>query len=357
MNNNPNNSIIDPIDHIVVPIGNINQTDKFDLDQLTMYYNEYNNIVNKYNEYINKNVNKNITTKNIGQIKKKNIKSTKNKLYSQKELLNKKKLYIDPNFINELDIFEKILTNLKDIESSINNTDFISDIKTEFESDNQLVNLTNNDIINRRIKEEEYNETKKTYNHYYNLYFDDKTYINNKIHNYNNLEFCHYCNTHQVIPIGELPNFMYMHLINNKNPRYLKILYRIHPEYFLGIDITKNKHLKSIIQNEFGSIASSEEVNSPNFNKYINNYSFSFDRTFRFEINFHQENLTFCDYIKCNLCHGYLCPMHIYLTNFHNAKCNICGIKSWNVCGWCKPMFNEYWACKILHNIEITKMQ
>jgi len=187
-------------------------------------------------------------------------------------------------------------------------------------------------------------------NYYKNIYTISDHVIYENTTNFANNNFCFYCQKYKIIPDQEINNFLYNHIILNKNPKYLKIVYRLCPEYFSTINVLSNKYLKNIVQNKFG-IHEKEIVTNPTliFNNYLYDGIFEFDIVHRFDILFHQENLTYCDYIKCDICKYYMCPMHVYLSNCYFAKCNICKEKLWNLCGWCKFHFNEQYACYYIH--------
>jgi hypothetical protein len=177
--------------------------------------------------------------------------------------------------------------------------------------------------------------------------------------NYSNESFCVCCKSQLILPHNEVNNFLNSHFDVKKkiNIKYLLLVFRLCPYYFsmdylMKNPILKNKmieHLKSIgkISNdELTSINSNEQGEIILYDKY---FSFINQVTpFAYEIYFHQPNLTFMDYIKCSICRGYMCPMHYYLSNSSCIKCTYCD-KNWLVCGWCKPNFNEFYACKFIH--------
>ena len=173
-----------------------------------------------------------------------------------------------------------------------------------------------------------------------------------KSSNYDNECFCHYCKNYLVLPQFEILNFLNSHFTLNKNSKYLILVFRLCPDIFLDYDILTNKYLKRYILN-FLNITNVIYDSIENFkdiviNQYFSKVSNSVNSHI-YEILFHQSNLKYIDYVKCDSCKNYMCPKHIHLSNCYFAKCKCCNIKSWTICGWCKPEFNEKIACKYLH--------
>lgn len=171
---------------------------------------------------------------------------------------------------------------------------------------------------------------------------------------YDNMKFCYCCEQNLILPIYEITNFIRHHLLLNKYSKYLIIVFRLCPTIFLDYDVSENKHLKKYILDYISSKDKCEidTGNSifANLN-LVNQYELCTRKSSNshiFEILFHQENLKYTDYIKCDSCKQYLCPMHTYLGNCIYKKCNYCD-KRWTICGWCKSEFNEEYACKYIH--------
>jgi len=193
------------------------------------------------------------------------------------------------------------------------------------------------------------------------FYERDEDLVNKKCVDYSNECFCHYCRNYEVLPDVEVHNFLNKYLIlnTNINVKYLILVFRLRPDIFSNYDIMMNKYLKKYIL----SYLNIKDENSNNIfmknseeSLFKNTEILSFMRASNsinehtFENLFHQSNLKYTDYIKCDSCKNYMCPKHIYLSNCYYAKCKICNVKSWTICGWCKPGFNEVYACKYLHN-------
>jgi hypothetical protein len=203
---------------------------------------------------------------------------------------------------------------------------------------------------------------------YRETYECDESYEIKHSSNYNNHHFCFYCKNHMVIPEYEICTFLECHMISHqdnitnntafkKYSKYLLLVFRLRPSIFLSHNVMENKYIKNYILDFLGikdkytnksegrtlmdfEILNQYEAknsNRGNFNSHI------------FEILFYQPKLDFIDYIKCDSCKNYLCPMHIYLANCVYKKCEICNEKKWTICGWCKPNFNEAIACKYIH--------
>jgi hypothetical protein len=172
---------------------------------------------------------------------------------------------------------------------------------------------------------------------------------NLKSTNYNNEHFCYYCKNYMVMPDYEIINFLKFHLSLKKYSKYLILVFRLCPFIFNYINVMENKYLRKFIFNYLNiSDCYSNAINLDIFNKYNEKYG-CYLKTHVYENLFHQPNLTFFDYIKCDSCKKYLCPMHRYLSNCYYKKCQICNNKLWTICGWCKSSFNEEIACKYIH--------
>ena len=145
-------------------------------------------------------------------------------------------------------------------------------------------------------------------------------------------------------------------MVLNKNNKFLIIAYRIAPEIFAYNDLSRNSVLKKLLQNNCGQLTNNykfvyPDTFSPTYNSNL--YTYNFERSFRFSSLFYQENLGYEDYMQCDLCKKFVCPYHVYLSNFLFKHCSMCNKKKWVICGWCKFDFNEYWGCIILHQDKI----
>jgi hypothetical protein len=191
---------------------------------------------------------------------------------------------------------------------------------------------------------------------------------------YSNESFCAYCKSHQVLPDFEIYNFMDKHLMTDSNitKKYLIMIFRLRPDIFFNYDVLSNKHLRKYILSYLrmnnisiehdGACTDVDKVckfdlgdpremffrNTKIMNQYYSKV-FGSVNAYVYENLFHQPNLKFEDYLKCDSCKNYMCPKHIYLSNCYFGTCNYCKVRNWSICGWCKPGFNEYFACKYLH--------
>jgi len=121
--------------------------------------------------------------------------------------------------------------------------------------------------------------------------------------------------------------------------KYIKMLFRLKPKLFSGLNLENYKYLDSL-----------------KYNYYINNDNLSF----LFETYFYQPNISYDDYIICTICLKNYCPKHTILNEFFMKKCNCCS-KYWNICAWCKndylfeqfdcnnKIIDEYMLCSCFH--------
>ena len=178
-----------------------------------------------------------------------------------------------------------------------------------------------------------------------------------------NEKFCHYCKYKNVIPISEKNIFIEKHFENDaktkKAREYLFLVFRLCPRYFENLNVMGNKHLRKYIfsyLNEMDVIHKSPYAQLLQDNnilcKYYNLASASVNE-YVYEVLFHQPNLTYFDYTKCDFCEKNICPKHSYLSNHTFFKCSICNVHSWSICGWCKPFFDEVVLCNYKHKKHI----
>lgn len=98
--------------------------------------------------------------------------------------------------------------------------------------------------------------------------------------------------------------------------KLIKILYRLHPEYFEYCDITKIRCLKNINKSYLSD----------------DSYKYIFDNYFKSS----EDNLSFnMDYYACSICQTNLCLTHMIFNPYYSSKCLYCN-KYWNICLWCK---------------------
>lgn len=177
---------------------------------------------------------------------------------------------------------------------------------------------------------------------------------------YSNESFCSCCKNQLVIPYTEIDNFVRTHSNINKKKfnKYLMLLFRLCPNLLPFNFIMTNKFLRekvySYLNLHDNFKYNPNERTYENINTDYTIYSIYLSKTnremspFVYEIYFHQVNLKYEDYIKCSICRRYQCPMHMYLSNCLFSKCTYCD-KNCIICGWCKPIYNEYYACKFIH--------
>lgn len=244
----------------------------------------------------------------------------------------------------------------------------------------QIININDNDIIippkynSERISNNDRNDliilepdeydTNPSYSDeermYKQMYESSSLESADRNTNYSNLSFCNFCRNQVVIPFSETDNFINAHRnINSiKYKKYLLPVFRLCPFLFDLDFVMSNKLLRGIVYNHLGIIDNFknnplERMEHDVINDYAvyNNYlsRIRHDKThFVFEIYFHQPELQFSDYVKCNICKSYLCPLHFYISNSHCVGCKYCD-KKWLICSNCKPVFNEFYACKYIH--------
>jgi len=236
------------------------------------------------------------------------------------ELLNTENIIskVDDNLKTEDDFFE-LINNLEPT--------------NEFENDINFKNI----LINFYEKEEDIEIKNST--------------------NYDNGHFCFYCKNYMVLPDYEIINFLNFHLTQKKYSKYLILVFRLCPNIFSYQLVMENKYLRNYIHNYLN--LEEVEFNDPNekmikeliiYSQYeIKTKNSRCNSSHIYENLFYQSNLKYIDYVKCDSCKNYLCPMHIYLSKFNFRDCNICKTKKWSICGWCKYDFNEELACKYIH--------
>ena len=250
------------------------------------------------------------------------------------------------NFIN-IDDYENIINN-NDENNYYSNNDDYEDIINNNDENNYYSN--NDDFIFYDDNKNNSNETiidAKYRELYSNIYFEVRL---NVFSSHKNMNFCFFCKNYMVVPNYEIFNFLTKHLSLNKYSKYLIIVFRLQPDLFTGIDIMKNKYLRKYILN-YLNIQEKNVLNDVDYLMLYKNKLKNCTIEYIYENLFHQPNLTYIDYIKCDSCKNYLCPMHIYLSNSLYKSCDICNVQKWTICGWCKNDFDEKYACKYMHNL------
>mgnify|MGYP000623795323 CR=1 FL=1 len=124
--------------------------------------------------------------------------------------------------------------------------------------------------------------------------------------------------------------------------KLIKILYRLHPDFFDEFDIDKIKALKHINKSCIKSADSYEHI---------------------FQNYFYSENdmILKNEYESCSICLNRMCPKHLSFNDYHRSNCKHCA-KKWNICPWClesklcklyNPLYNKllysHSLCNIFH--------
>lgn len=257
-------------------------------------------------------------------------------------------------YLNKLSLEEERNTSLLNQFTSLNvwlsESDKEKTIINNFESEKMLVLNEEKDTV---IKEEK-NFSQMTEEEIFKLFIeqgeDPETEFSS---DYSNENFCFFCKKYEVLPVSEIVNFLESHYINNKNNKYLLLVFRLKPDIFINFDIMNNNYLKKYIISYLR--LKNYDYSTQNINldlaikyQYYNTITNTFN-THIYETHFHQPNLKYTNYVKCDYCKNYMCPKHVYLSNCYFHLCNICKEKTWSICGWCKPIFNEYMACQYIH--------
>lgn len=280
---------------------------------------------------------------------------------------------VNNNFIKINYPEENIMENINSVviscsdffEDNIENELTVNNEKFDFINyENNLFNLDDDeddediylDLTNNFNKEIDLNFEKITIDFYQR---EEDSEIKKSI-NYENENFCFYCKNYLVLPDYEIKNFLNFHLVQKKYSKYLILVFRLCPNIFSYINVMENKYLRKYIYNYLDiqdividdkDIKFSNDINIYNHYQLKNNHQ---TKEYIYENLFHQPNLKYTDYVKCDSCKHYLCPMHTYLSKFYFNKCDSCNNKTWTICGWCKYSFNEGLACEYIHKkIEI----
>lgn len=215
----------------------------------------------------------------------------------------------------------------------------------------------NTSLNNYYVHSNNYEEFKQLY---FNIYGNPEMDIVDKNTNYTNMHFCNYCKTYQILPNNEINAFLARHenMTNKKHIKYLILTFRLNPSIFYADFVMDNKILREIVFNFLqqddkfkNNLLKRTQDDMLIDRSFYNSYFVNINKNispFIYETYFHQPKLDFTDYIKCTFCRKFICPMHCYITSLYCAKCNYCD-KKWIICGWCKEMFDEKYACNILH--------
>lgn len=105
-----------------------------------------------------------------------------------------------------------------------------------------------------------------------------------------------------------------------KSSKNIQRLYRLKPELFNGIDISKIRYLNNI---NIG------QINSPD--AYVYRYE---NLMFNEKIIFNENNMVSTANVQCLICKKKFCDTHLEYNPMYNKKCSCCE-KNWNICSWC----------------------
>ncbi len=232
----------------------------------------------------------------------------------------------------------------------LNTENVISEIDEDLKTEDEFFDLMDN-LEPRNKLENDINFENILINFYEK---EEDIEIKNSI-NYDNEHFCFYCKNYMVLPEYEIINFLNLHLTQKKYSKYLMVVFRLCPNVFSYQRAMENKYLRKYIHNYLN--LEEVEFNDPNEKMLKELVIFSqyeiktkqCNSSHIYENLFHQPNLKYIDYLKCDSCKNYVCPMHVYLSKFNFRDCDICKTKKWSICGWCKYNFNEELACKYIH--------
>lgn len=203
------------------------------------------------------------------------------------------------------------------------------------------------------ISEEDLIESKNSY--FYNKIIEDNLESlknkNNECMKYNNKNICWCCDNYIVIHNSNINNFIEKYIYKNKyqpkqSSKLIKILYRLHPEYFAKYDITKINSINNLYRSYLS----------------IDSYQYVYDNYFKSNVD---ETMLNGDYYNCTICRKIFCLTHTDYNPFYSCKCKHCN-KYWNICLWCqneniiiffdrniKKLSYEKSLCNIYHNFNI----
>ena len=160
-----------------------------------------------------------------------------------------------------------------------------------------------------------------------NLYMDLKIILNSNFFSDKNRNVsgcdCWYCDNYILIHQSNVDMFIQKYIIDEISKKdkirpsslLIKILYRLHPEYFVNYDISKIKYINGLHITYHSQ----------------DSYFFIFDNYFKSE-NKECDNL---EYYTCTICKNNLCEKHYIFNPFYSSKCKYCN-NYWNICTWCK---------------------
>ena len=179
------------------------------------------------------------------------------------------------------------------------------------------------------ISKEDIEITKKTNsekeiinNELRNLYMDFKIILNKSCYDCG-YDGCWCCDNYILIQESNVDMFIKKYIRDEVSKKdkirssslYIKILYRLHPEYFVNYDISKIKYINGLHITYHST----------------DSYYFIFDNYFKSE-NKGCDNL---EYFSCTICKNNLCEKHYIFNPFYSSKCRYCN-NYWNICIWCK---------------------
>lgn len=214
------------------------------------------------------------------------------------------------------------------IENNSNDIDNICDLKKSYHKNDKLLFITQEDMKN-------YNNYNNLHEHNImidyeleNLHMDAQIKLGDNLLYYKNDSNCWCCNNYIIIHHSNIDNFIKKYIkddnTDNKNnfnlknkpsSMLIKILYRLHPEYFDVYDITKIKYLNNLTKSYLSE----------------DSYSYIYDNYFKSSNN----NFTCSECFTCTICKNNLCDKHMIFNPCITSKCKYCN-KFWNICIWCR---------------------
>lgn len=159
-------------------------------------------------------------------------------------------------------------------------------------------------------------------------------HVYNIQNDYSNKKFCFYCIYYSDIYKHDYKELLERYYYQHKYSKILLLLFRLFPSLFKNIDYSQHKILSNV-----QSMSNTMEIIN-NKNEY---------RYHIYDIFFHQTNLYFEDYTKCDICGICACPLHEKICLFLYMKCFICKEKIWCLCSKCKVLYNPGYICSKYH--------
>lgn len=235
-----------------------------------------------------------------------------------------------------------------DIADNLNNPIFSNDVINNINQNNNFLFIAKEDLENNNNS---YNFNNIIDNELEKISINSKFGFDHNLINHKNDNNCWCCNNYIVIHHSNIDIFIKKYIYEEENNTknkikpsslLIKILYRLHPEYFDNYDITKIKYINNLTKTYL----------------YNDSYLFVYDNYFK---DFHNDH-NHINYFSCTTCKNNLCDKHMTFNPYYTSKCNYCD-NYWNICIWCKSnkliyffdnnnkLCYEKSLCKICHNI------